>query len=81
MTKCEKCSENGQYIAQLNRVLCEKHKNELSVKHGLWSESTKVMENLVFDMKNKYQHQLNEKEITEILKTVSQRVFDNEALA
>ncbi len=76
MDKCEKCSENGHYVVELNRNLCPRHAKEFSARHELWSESIKAMESIVFDMTYKYQYKLDEKEISEILQDVSQKVFD-----
>lgn len=75
MNKCEKCSEDGHYVVELNRTLCNLHAKELTAKHGVYSESTKAMEYIVFDMTTKYKHQLSEKEISDILKDISKRVF------
>lgn len=76
MDKCEKCPENGHYVVELNRILCERHAKELAAKHELWSESIRAMESIVFDMTFKYQYKLTEKEISDVLQSVSQRVFE-----
>jgi len=76
MNTCEKCSKDGYYVVELNRMLCKEHAVELTAKHDLWFESTKTMERLVFDMTVKYKNKLSEEDITEVLEGVSQKVFD-----
>jgi len=81
MDKCEKCSKDGYYVVELNRVLCKQHADLLTAKHDLWFESTRTMERFVFDMNFKYKNKLSESDISDILNGVSQKVFEKDNLS